>query len=84
VGLHDVGVSEVYCNFESCEYLGVANFFRHISMSDKCDEEGGSWNAAVNTHYTPITLGSGQKYEELNGYMRKISIERTMSLRSAH
>lgn len=35
------GFGEVYRNFEAGGYWGVADFFRHLGISDKCLEEGG-------------------------------------------
>jgi hypothetical protein len=66
------GVAEVYRNFETGGYWGVADFFRHISVSDKCREEGGLWNAAVITHYQPGSLAALQSYVDPSGYTRRV------------
>jgi hypothetical protein len=79
--MSDVG--EVYRNFASGGYWGVADFFRAIGYSDKCREEGGLWNAQVITHFTPGALVSDQKYQDPNGHFRRVSIEISQS-RSTH
>ena len=67
------GVGDVYRNFEAGGYWGVANFFRHLGMSDKCVEEGGKWNAAVITHYQPGSRVTTQSYVGPDGYKRRAS-----------
>lgn len=74
-------VAEVYRNFESGGYWGVSDFFRHIRISDKCREEGRLWNAAVITHYTPVTLASIETYVDPNGYNRRVSTHQAFQSR---
>jgi hypothetical protein len=68
------GVGEVYRNFEAGGYWGVADFFRHIGISDRCVEEGGKWKAAVITHYRPGLVANTQTYVGPDGYQRRASI----------
>ncbi|KAH5158172.1 hypothetical protein HBH69_074870 [Parastagonospora nodorum] len=67
------GVGEVYRSLGPGGYWGVSDFFRHISISDKCVEEGGKWIAAVITHYQQGTLVDGQRYTSPNGEVKRAS-----------
>ncbi|KAH3918091.1 hypothetical protein HBH56_031810 [Parastagonospora nodorum] len=66
-------VGEVYRSLGPGGYWGVSDFFRHISISDKCVEEGGKWIAAVITHYQQGTLVDGQRYTSPNGEVKRAS-----------
>jgi hypothetical protein len=61
------GVSDAYRNFEAGGYWGVADFFRHLGISDRCVEEGGMWRNTVVTHYRP-RLGPQDQPTEMQRY----------------
>ena len=67
------GVGEAYRNFEAGGYWGIADFFRHLGILDKCVEEGGKWSAAVITHYRLGSLVTTQNYVGPDGYTRRVS-----------
>jgi hypothetical protein len=74
------GVAEAYRNFETGGYWGVADFFRHLGISDKCVEEGGLWRNTVITHYKPRVLKqdpptSAQTYVGPDGHVRRVCIQ---------
>jgi hypothetical protein len=76
-------VPEAYRNFETGGYWGIADFFRHIRISDKCVEEGGQWRATVITHYKPRLVEQDlptavQTYVGPDGHARRVRIHKTL------
>ncbi|KAF2832785.1 hypothetical protein CC86DRAFT_399450 [Ophiobolus disseminans] len=72
------GVDQAYRDFSTGGFWGVADFFRHIGISDRCREEGGKWFAAVITHYRlgmPGTVPAKheQTYPGPDGHIRRVS-----------
>ncbi|KAH8727694.1 hypothetical protein GQ44DRAFT_770251 [Phaeosphaeriaceae sp. PMI808] len=70
-GWEMAGVSHGYRNFNSGDYWGVGDFLKHIGFSDKCVEEGGTWNAIGFTHYEPGIPIEEQRYYDPLDYGRK-------------
>jgi len=72
------GVNQDYRNFAAGGYWGVADFLRHVGVSDRVREDGGQWSAAVITHYQlgmPGTVPPKQQqtYNGPDGYARRVS-----------
>ncbi|KAH7080600.1 hypothetical protein BKA63DRAFT_591219 [Paraphoma chrysanthemicola] len=58
-----------YRNLDTGGYWGIADFLRHLSISDKCREEGGLWTAATITHYRPGVPGPNNPPTQMQTYI---------------
>jgi hypothetical protein len=79
-GYSFAGVTPDYSNLETGGYWGVADLFRHMGISDRCEQDGGQWYAGSFTHYKPGPLGYApeppknmQTYVDPDGYTRRVS-----------
>ena len=56
--------TEDYCAWEAGSYWGIAEFFQHNSISDKCRTKGGLWDITLISHADRLGGGSMdlQKY----------------------
>ncbi|KAH7096056.1 hypothetical protein FB567DRAFT_602176 [Paraphoma chrysanthemicola] len=63
------GVNMDYRNLDTGGYWGIADFLRHLSISDKCREEGGLWTAATITHYRPGVPGPNNPPTQMQTYV---------------
>jgi hypothetical protein len=75
------GATQEYTNLETGGYWGVADLFRHMGISDRCEQDGGQWYAGSFTHYRPGPPGfppnpskQQQTYIDPNGVKRRVSL----------
>jgi hypothetical protein len=80
-GYYFSGVTTDYSNLETGGYWGVADLFRHMGISDRCEQDGGQWYAGSFTHYKPGPPGyapelpkNQQTYVDPHGVTRRVSI----------
>lgn len=72
--------SDTYRNLENDGTWGVANFFRHLGISTKYEEEGGDWKGFSIKHYTASTNPNApvydpkymEGYQDPQGYHRRV------------
>lgn len=67
----------VYCNFQPGGYWDISPFLKLAGLSDKCKQDGGSWNAAFVVH-ADVTKGEEeelgeQTYKGPDGITRRVS-----------
>jgi hypothetical protein len=77
-GYKVVRVPQDYRNLEAGGNWGVANFLRHIGVSDKFEEEQGLWKGIGIRHHTDIDpnhpLAQGLTYQGPDGYPRRVNL----------
>lgn len=72
-GYTATGVGDVYRDLTTGKFWGVADFFNHIGLSDKFEEEGGSWKGAKISHFRPGFDPATTTYLDPMGVVRRVS-----------